>query len=103
MQIWMFQKIIRFSTFQTLPQNEEDANLDVAENFKTFNFSDPLINVKNADLNVSEDFKVLTFWTLQKTQIWMVSKILPLNFLTSYNVFTSVISKSGIANKTMKT
>ena len=77
MQIWMFQKILRFSTFWTpAPSNEKDTDLDVSEDFKVFNFSAPsppkmrkmqiwmfqkIFNFldppwENADLDVSEDF-----------------------------------------------
>ena len=40
MQIYMFQKILRFPAFQT-PQNEKNADLDVSEDFKMLNFWDP--------------------------------------------------------------
>ena len=113
MQIWKFQKIFyfsdplclkeekcrfrcfsRFQDFQLFgPQslNEKIADLDVLEDFKIFNFLDPLPhkkrkdsdlmlqqilifstfltpkNEKNADLNVSEDFQI---FNISDLPIW---------------------------------
>ena len=64
MQIWMFQKILRFSFFWSLlpPQNEKNVDLDISEDFKILNISEPIPqNEKNADFDVSEDFKILNY------------------------------------------
>ena len=78
----MFQKILRFSTFQT--PNKKTADLDVSGDFNIFNFLDPpkmrkmqiwmlqkiltfqTSHEKNADLDVSEDFKIFNFLDPQK-------------------------------------
>ena len=41
MQIWMLQKILRFSTFQTPPPKWENAAMDVSEDFEDFELLDP--------------------------------------------------------------
>ena len=102
MQIWKFQKIFyfsdplclkeekcrfrcfsRFQDFQLFgPQslNEKIADLDVLEDFKIFNFLDPLPHKKSkdADLDVSEDFQIFNISDLPKMikmQIWIFQKI----------------------------
>ena len=97
----MFQKILRFTTFQT-PKTEKNADFEVSEDFKIFNFLDPhppygkmqiwmfqKISIfsnfqtlqidKKADLNVSEDFKISNFSDPlpqnKKMQIWMFKQV----------------------------
>ena len=72
-----------------------NADFDVSEDFKIFNFSDPQQNEEDTGLDITEDFKILNisdptkmwkmqicifqkilrFWTFQtpQTQIWMSS------------------------------
>ena len=79
MQIWMFQKILRFLTFQTPSPLEKNVDLDVSGDFTIFNFLDPQ-KWDNADLDVTADFKIFNISDplppkKRKIQIWMFQKI----------------------------
>ena len=78
LDVWDF-KIFNFSG---PPKNEQNADLDVSEEFRIFNFPDTLCLKwrKNANFDVSEEFKIFKCFrspnpSMRKLQIGMFQKI----------------------------